>query len=204
MRKSNEELIKIISQGQVQKFVAYLNAKGEISETVKKAVFKSKNPGILKAYINNVFPAGSEFYNHQDLVARYANRKTLCTYYLYHRFDTIGQIELIKRGVIRIFSYYVGRSPKLTKEAFAFLVSEGKAQLVKYYLENCLEAEDVKDFIEFGNLKYIKYYTKIATASELDVVVTVVCNLEDKELKAQIIKECKVLRPWLFVNGEMC
>ena len=157
-----------------------------------KAVFKSENPQIIKCYINGVFPIGAEFQAHQDLVARYANRKTLCTFYMYHTLDTSGQIELIKRGDIRLFSYYNSKRPKLTKDAFKFLLDEGNPQLVKYYLENCLtDAEAVGEFVEIGNLKYIKYYAKIATNTELEVLANVVKKIQSDELRMKICDSCK-------------
>ena len=200
MKKTTEELIKMINQGRVKNFIAYINAKGVISEAVKKAVFKSKNQEIIKAYINHIYPSGPEFYNHQDLVARYGNRSTLCTYYDYHTFDTSGQIALIQRGEIRPFSYFVGSKPKLSKEAFAFLLREGRPQLVKYYLENCLEDEQIKELVATGNIRYIKYFTKIATSCELETVAAATKSMEDGDIKSEI-SEIKVLKPYLFVLG---
>jgi hypothetical protein len=179
----------------VKKFCDYISAKGEFTGAAVKAVFKSENPQILKAYINGVFPAGSEFQKHQDKVAKYGNRKTLCTFYMYHTLETSGQIELIKRDDIRLFSYYVGKRPRLTKEAFVYLVESGKPQLVKYYLENCLSEKGVvEDFVGLGNLKYLKYYAKIATGIELEVLRDVVNKVESEEVKAKIYAECKELR----------
>ncbi len=200
MKKKTSDLIEIINQGRVKEFVAYISAKGEISEAVKRAVFKSKKSGIIKAYINGVFPAGSEFYKHQDLVALYGDRKTLATYYLYHSLDEVGQIALIKRGDFSKFSYFVGRRPKLTKEAFAFLLAEGRPQLVKYYLENCLEQAQINDLVASGNIRYIKYFTKVATPSELEAVADATKRMEDCDVKSEI-SEIKVLKPYLFVLG---
>ena len=196
----SDELIKIINSGDVKKLSAYIAEKGEFMKAAIKAVFKSENPQIIKCYINGVFPIGAEFQAHQDLVARYANRKTLCTFYMYHTLDTSGQIELIKRGDIRLFSYYNSKRPKLTKDAFKFLLEEGNPQLVKYYLENCLtDAEAVGEFVEIGNLKYLKYYIKIATGIELEILAAVVNKLESEELKKKIFAECKELRPYIVV-----
>lgn len=194
-KMKTSELVEIINSGKVKKFCDYISAKGEFTGAAVKAVFKSENPQILKAYINGVFPTGSEFQKHQDKVAKYGNRKTLCTFYMYHTLETSGQIELIKRGDIRLFSYYVGKRPRLTKEAFVYLVESGKPQLVKYYLENCLsEKGAVEDFVGLGNLKYLKYYAKIATGIELEVLRDVVNKIESEEVKAKIYAECKELR----------
>ena len=202
MKKTTSELVSIINEGKVKAFVSYLNAKGEINETVKKAVFKSKHVGIIKAYVNRVFPAGSEFYKHQDLVAMYGDRKTLATYYLYHSLDEVGQIALIKRGDFSKFSYFVGRRPKLTEKAFEFLVKHGKPRLIKYYLENCMEKDQIVVFAKFGSVKYLKYFAKIAMPTELEVLAKAINSTATAELKDEIANECKELRFWLLVSED--
>ena len=189
------ELIEIINSGNVKELSAYISAKGEFSAAAIKSVFKSENPLVKKIYINGVYPVGSEFQKHQDQVAKYGNRKTLCTFYMYHDLDTSGQIELIKRGDIRLFSFYVGKRPKLKSEAFAYLVDHGSDLLIKYYLENCLnDDQSVEDFIGMGNLKYIKYYAKIATNTELEVLANVVKKIQSDELRMKIYNSCKEIK----------
>ena len=105
MKKRTSALIEIINQGRVKEFVAYISAKGEISEAVKRAVFKSKKSGIIKAYINGVFPAGSEFYKHTiagwaSLAEPHMWRGPTMTENERRAQDTLDKNDLIRRAVL--------------------------------------------------------------------------------------------------------
>ena len=126
--------VQMIKSNNAREFKSYLKSSSLTLKAVRH-LFKEGSPEMIKAFLSVSYPIDNLFRVYQKEVVRYADRKTLATYYMYHDLTSNGEIELIKRDEINSFIYYTS-GHQLSKKAFKFLLQEGSPELVEAFLSN--------------------------------------------------------------------
>lgn len=191
------EEIRLIDSNNQEDFKNYLKNQSLTKKAIKH-LFEKATSKMIKIYVNTVYPCRPEFLEYQLQVIRYADRKTLATYYLYFDLQPDAEIELIKRDEITPFNFYVtnhGLSPK----AFEYLVNYGSKELVmSYFNNNALEDTDEIDmFLTCGKIDYISMFADMATNNEKEDMAKVLKNKRGEELYSNIYNQCSPMRSWM-------
>ena len=76
------EEIRLIDSNNQEDFKNYLKNQSLTKKAIKH-LFEKATSKMIKIYVNTVYPCRPEFLEYQLQVIRYADRKTLATYYLY-------------------------------------------------------------------------------------------------------------------------
>ena len=194
--KASEE-IRLIDSNNQKDFNSYLE-KQSLTKKALKHLFEQGSPKMIKLYVNKIFPCNPEFLTYQPQVIRYADRKTLATYYLYFDVTPEGEIELIKRDEVEPFNYYVlnhGLSPK----AFEYLINKGSKKLVEtYFNNNSLEDKETIDlFLSCAKFDRISMFVDMATNNEKEDMAKVLKEKRDNRIYTEIYNNCAPMRPWM-------
>lgn len=181
--------VQMIQNNDVKTFKNYLQTSNLTSKAAKH-LFKEGTPEMKKTFLEFSYPVGNLFRVYQKDVIRYADRKTLATYYMYHDLTPAGEIELIKRDEITPFIYYTS-GHQLSKKAFKFLLQKGSPALVKAFLSNNnLNSQQLAMLLADGNMDYIQIYMDTATGTELEEILQVVNEMNNTMLLFNIYKRC--------------
>lgn len=190
MRKTlTAQQVQMIQNNDVNVFANYLE-NSNLTSTATKHLFKNGTPEMIKMFLNVTYPIGDLFSKYQKDVVRYADRKTLATYYMYHDLRPSGEIELIKRDEINPFVYYT-TNYGLSGKAFKFLLQHGSFEMVEAFLmNNNLNSQQLSMLLASGNMDYIQIYMDTATASENEDILNAVKEMNDTNLLFSIYKRC--------------
>ena len=181
--------VQMIQDNDVRKFKNYLKTSNLTSKATRH-LFKQGSPEMIKTFLSVSYPIGEEFRLYQKDVIRYADRKTLATYYMYHDLTPSGEIELIKRDEINSFIYYTS-GHQLSKKAFKFLLQEGSPELVEAFLSNNnLNSQQLTMLLLNANMDYIQIYMDTATGTEREEILRVVTEMNNTMLLHGIYKRC--------------
>ena len=181
--------VQIIQNNDVNVFENYLKTSSLTSKATRH-LFKNGSPEMIRLFLKVTYPIGDLFSLYQKDVIRYADRKTLATYYMYHDLRPAGEIELIKRDEVNPFIYYTS-GHELSKKAFNFLLQQGSPELVEAFLaNNNLSSQQLIMLLNCGNLDYIETYVDTATASETESILKVAGEMKDATLLCGIYKRC--------------
>ena len=132
--------VRLIKHGNLESFRSYLKSKRLEKECIK-FLFESGAEDKIEVYVNTVYPDAPEFKKYQKQVMKYADRRTLATYYRSCKVKTDGQIELIKRDELTAFLYFVINCG-LSKKAFEFLIENGSEEQVQGFIRNQVFFDD--------------------------------------------------------------
>lgn len=181
--------VQIIKSNNAQEFKSYLKSSSLTLKAVRH-LFKEGSPEMIKAFLSVSYPIDNLFRVYQKEVVRYADRKTLATYYMYHDLTPSGEIELIKRDEINSFIYYTS-GHQLSKKAFKFLLQEGSPELVEAFLSNNnLNSQQLTMLLLNANMDYIQIYMDTATGTEREEILRVVTEMNNTMLLHGIYKRC--------------
>lgn len=181
--------VQMIQNNDVNLLKTYLTTSNLTSKSIRY-LFKNGTPKMIKMFLNISYPIGDEFKVYQKEVVRYADRKTLATYYMYHDLTPQGEIELIKRDEINPFIYYTS-GHRLSEKAFKFLLRQGSPKLVEAFLSNNnLDSKQLTILLRSGKLDYIEVYMDTATSSEREDILRVVKEMKDAKLLCGIYQRC--------------
>lgn len=176
-RMRTPEVMELIDSKDVQKFTSYIKQQSLRPKAIKH-LFTKGDPALISAYINNVFPCSEEFLTYQRQVMRYATRKTLATYYIYFNVEKDGEIELIDRKEVNLFTYYIS-CYELSIEAFKYLVDNGSSELVEAYINfTSLIGQRLKYFLRHAKIDDIMWYYMNASNCEKEVMIEEIVKLK--------------------------
>ena len=188
-KNQTAQQVQMILNNDVNVFKNYLST-SDLTPKATKHLFKKGSPEMIKMFLKVTYPFGEEFALYQKEVIRYADRKTLATYYMYHDLSPEGEIELIKRNEVSPFVYYTS-GHNLSEKAFRYLLQQGSSELVEAFLSNNnLDSHQLTILLKGGNMDYIQVYMETATGSEREDIINLVKEMEDMMLLCSIYKRC--------------
>ncbi len=181
--------VQMIQNNDVDVFEKFL-ATSDLTHEATKYLFENGTPKMKKVFLKVSYPQGEEFVLYQKDVVRYADRKTLATYYMYHDLTPESEIELIKRNEVNPFLYYTS-GHQLSEEALRFLFKQGSTELANAFLSNdVLDSQGLTMLLKCGNMDYICLYMATATGSECEEILNIVKKMNDTTLLSNIYKRC--------------
>ena len=190
------EVIELIRSEMVVKFKRYIS-EYPLRPKAIEFLFEEGSDDMVEAYINTVYPSTKEFVTYQNKVIRFANRKTLATYYTYAELDADGQIELIKRNEVNAFAYYLANK-ELLMEAFIYLINSGSEEMVECYINNnSLVGKKLDYFLRHGKVNDISWYFDICSNLEREVFVDKLSILKNTSRYDLICNRCQDIEIWL-------
>ena len=176
-RMRTPEVVELIDSKDVQKFTSYIKQQSLRPKAIRH-LFTNGDPALISAYVNNVFPCTEEFITYQKQVMRYGTRKTLATYYIYFSVEKDGEIELIDRKDVNLFTYYLS-GHELSLEAFKYLVDNGSSELIEAYINfTSLIGQRLRYFLRHTKIDDIMWYYMNASNCEREVIIEEIVKLK--------------------------
>jgi hypothetical protein len=195
LRASKEiELIKSFAETAEKDLKNYVKEQ-RLTRKAITYLFEEGRPEMIQVYVNTVFPdfCKFEFKKYQTKVMKYADRKTLATYYMYHEVSANGEIELIKRGEVKPFAYYIANHG-LTAKAFKFLVKEGSSELLEAYLaNNNIAQKALLFFIQHGSVSDVVMYFMGSSSDEKDLFIEKLNQLKNTARYQEICEANEII-----------
>ncbi len=190
--------VRLIESGNLDSFRSYLKNERLEKESIE-FLFECGPADKVEVYVNTVYPDAPEFKKHQEQVIRYADRRTLATYYRTCKVKTKGQIELIKRDELIPFLYFVSNYG-LSKKAFEFLIENGSEEQVRGFIQNQvffdnyteewkMAKECIDILVRSRKIAYINMFYEEASEYEKKALAEVLLKKSNKET-LELILNC--------------
>ena len=188
-KNQTAQQVQMIQSNDVNLFKSFLST-SDLTPKAKRHLFKKGAPEMIRMFLKVTYPFGEELGLYKKEIVRYADRKTLATFYMYHDLNPESEIELIKRDEVTPFVYYTS-GHGLSEKAFRFLLRQGSPELVEAFLSNNnLDSRQLTILLKCGNMDYIQVYMETATGSEREKIMNVVKEMDDMTLVCGIYKRC--------------
>ena len=190
--------VRLIENGNLDSFRSYLKNERLEKESIE-SLFECGPADKVEVYVNTVYPDAPEFKKYQEQVMKYADRRTLATYYRSCKVKTDGQIELIKRDELTAFLYFVINCG-LSKKAFEFLIENGSEEQVQGFIRNQVFFDDYteewkvpKSYIDIlvrsRKIAYINMFYEEASPCEREALAQSLLKKSHKET-LELILNC--------------
>ena len=202
--------MRLIRKGDLESFRAYLKSERKLEKDSVNYLFEKGSNEKIEVYVNTVYPSAPEFKKYQNHVMKYANGRTLATYYQLCVVKPDGQIELIKRKELKPFVLYV-KKYGLSQKAFKYLLEKGTVELVRAFFENCVFFDEYTEewvlsksflnvLVKSGQTKYINMYYENASSHEKEALAETLLKKSNKKA-LEHLRMCHIieLKCWAMI-----